>query len=251
MRSLFATLVSLAALADFASAGTPVAGGSAAAPAAPAVAPAPVARVVPENFLPQLSAQLVEHYHLEQQLQLDVLNAWSAPATPAAEWEMRVVAPPAQLRSQNIVRVRLVSAGRTLGEWNLAVQAHLWAEALVLKQGVARGEPLDASYFELRRTDFLRERDAVAATAELDGYAPKRALDAGSPLAWRDLEKRPLVLRGQQVEVTATDGALSISMKALALQNGALGDSITVRNPDSRRDFSGTVTGTNRVRVSF
>lgn len=214
-------------------------------------AAAAVPRVVPEQFLPQLTAQLAEHFHLEQELQLDLLHAWTPPATPATAWEMKIVTPPAQLRPQNIVRVRLQAGGRSLGEWNLPLQAQLWAEALVVRQTLAKGELLDGSLFELRRADFLRERDAVPATAVLEGYAPRRGLDAGAMLAWRDLEKRPLVLRGQKVEVTATDGQIAITLKGLAMENGALGDSITVRNPDSRRDFSGVVTGANRVRVTF
>lgn len=212
---------------------------------------APVPAVVPAEFLPQLAAQLSTHFHLEQPLQLDLLQTWRAPATPAAAWEMRVVTPPSQLRPQNIVRVRLVAGDRSLGEWNLPVQAQLWGEALVLRRGVERGESIDSSICEMRRTDFLRERDAIPAAAELDGFAAKRGLDAGAAITWRDLERRPLVLRGQSVEVSATDGALSISMKALALQNGALGETITVRNLQSRRDFSAVVTATNQVRVTF
>lgn len=211
----------------------------------------PVPPVEPAEFLPQLAAQLTAHFRPEQPLQLELLQAWRAPATPRDPWELRVVQPPAQLRAQNIVRVRLVSGERTLGEWNLALSAQLWGEALVLRRGVGRGEAFDAADCELRRTDFLRDRDAVPATAPLGGYAVRRPLDAGTVLAWRDLERRPLVLRGQSVEVSVQDGALSISMKARALQNGALGDTVTVRNPASNRDFSAEVVGPNQVRVTF
>ena len=40
-------------------------------------------------------------------------------------------------------------------------------------------------------------------------------------------------------------------MKALALQNGAVGDIVTVRNPESRRDFSALVVDENHVQVRF
>ncbi len=35
------------------------------------------------------------------------------------------------------------------------------------------------------------------------------------------------------------------------MQSGALGETIVVRNPDSRRDFSAVVTAENQARVSF
>jgi flagella basal body P-ring formation protein FlgA len=40
-------------------------------------------------------------------------------------------------------------------------------------------------------------------------------------------------------------------MKALAMENGARGDTITVRNPESRKDIAALVTDENRVQVRF
>jgi flagella basal body P-ring formation protein FlgA len=40
-------------------------------------------------------------------------------------------------------------------------------------------------------------------------------------------------------------------MKALAMENGAQGDTVTLRNPVSRKDFSALVVDENRVQVRF
>jgi flagella basal body P-ring formation protein FlgA len=40
-------------------------------------------------------------------------------------------------------------------------------------------------------------------------------------------------------------------MKALAMENGAQGDVVTVRNPESRKDFAAQVIDENRVQVRF
>jgi flagella basal body P-ring formation protein FlgA len=76
-------------------------------------------------------------------------------------------------------------------------------------------------------------------------------VQAGRVLTWRDISRRPLVRKGDTVEVSAVDGALTITMKAVAMENGAQGDTVTIRNPDSRRDFSAQVVDENRVQVRF
>ncbi len=60
-------------------------------------------------------------------------------------------------------------------------------------------------------------------------------------LTWHDIARRPLVRKGEVVEVAASEGRLFLSMKALALQAGARGDLITVRNLESLKDISGLV----------
>ena len=219
----------------------------AAEPAAPVV----VAPVTPDQFLPQLVAQLSAHFRLEGELQLELLRNWTAPALPAAPWEMTVVSPPPSLAPQMIVRVRLVSAQRNLGEWNLPLRAQLWAEALVAQRPIIRGQILDSSLFDFRRTDFIHAKDAVPAGAALDSLTVARGVGVGAVLTWRDVVRRALVQRGGRVEVVAGTGALTITMKAVAMQSGALGETILVRNPESRRDFSAVVTAENQARVTF
>jgi flagella basal body P-ring formation protein FlgA len=78
-----------------------------------------------------------------------------------------------------------------------------------------------------------------------------RALPVGRLLTWRDITRHPLVKKGDLVEVTAADGLLHITMKVLALQSGVKGDTITVRNIESNKDFSVQITDRNHVQVQF
>jgi flagella basal body P-ring formation protein FlgA len=63
--------------------------------------------------------------------------------------------------------------------------------------------------------------------------------------------RRPLVRKGNLIEVAAIDGDLLITMKALAMESGAQGDTVTVRNPETRKDFSALVVDENRVQIRF
>jgi flagellar basal body P-ring formation protein FlgA len=46
-------------------------------------------------------------------------------------------------------------------------------------------------------------------------------------------------------------GNLRITMKGQAVRNGALGEIVTIRNLESKRDFSAEVIDENKVRVRF
>ncbi len=209
------------------------------------------APVQPAEYLPRLAAELTAHFGAVGELQLDLLRPWSPPVGAAGDWSLTVVAPPPSLSPQMIVRVRVVQAGRPLGEWNLPLRAQLWGEAFVARQPVARGEPLDLSQLDLRRVDFLRDKDALPAATDLAQLAVARPVAAGATLSWRDVARRQLVQRGDRIDVVASSGALVVTMKALAMQGGALGETIVVRNPESRRDFSAVVVAPNQARVSF
>ena len=76
-------------------------------------------------------------------------------------------------------------------------------------------------------------------------------MPAGRLLTWRDIARRPLVKKGNIVEVSAADGLLLVTLKALAMENGAQGDTVTVRNPESQKTFAAIVVDENRVQVRF
>jgi flagella basal body P-ring formation protein FlgA len=59
------------------------------------------------------------------------------------------------------------------------------------------------------------------------------------------------VRKGDLIEVAAIDGQLQIIMRGLAMENGAAGDTVTVRNPESKRNFAAQVIAENRVQIRF
>nr|MDP9126469.1 flagellar basal body P-ring formation chaperone FlgA [Pseudomonadota bacterium] len=104
---------------------------------------------------------------------------------------------------------------------------------------------------DARRIDAFHERDALSAGEGDDSYIFARQVQPDRLITWHDIARRPLVHRGQVVDVTAAEGRLSLTMKALAMENGARGDLVTVRNLESRKDISAIVVGDDRVQVHF
>jgi flagella basal body P-ring formation protein FlgA len=113
------------------------------------------------------------------------------------------------------------------------------------------GQAFDPARLELQRCDLLRERDALPASISDRDYLFARAVPAGRTLVWRDLTRRPLVRKGDTVEVSAVEGSLTVTIHALATQNGGRGDLVLVRNLESKKEFTAVVVDENRVQVRF
>ena len=218
------------------------------ASASAAPAPAPLAR---EELLALVSRDLVAHFRLEGDLQLELTRPWTAPDAVAGQWTVEGLEYPLQPSSAMLVRLRLSADGQPVDEQTLIVRASLWREVWISRQQLEVGAAFDPGVLDTRRIDVLRERDFVPTAAGDRSYVFARAIPAGRVLTWRDLNHRPLVRKGQLVEVSAVEGQLCITMKALALENGAQGDTVTVRNPESRKDFSALVVDENHVQVHF
>jgi flagella basal body P-ring formation protein FlgA len=150
-----------------------------------------------------------------------------------------------------LVRGRLIADGEPAGEFSLVCRASHYREVWVTRQPLEVGAVFDPTTLDSRRVDVFREREVVPTVSGDRSYIFTRAISGGRLLTWHDLARRPLVRKGQLVEVSAVDGLLSITMKALALENGAQGDLVTVRNPESRKDFSAVVIDENHVQVHF
>ena len=217
--------------------------------AASAVAsPVPLAR---DQFLSQVVTELSNHFKLEGELQLELIRPWSPPARVAETWMLEMLEYPSVPAASMLVRCRILADGVAVGDATLVLRAALWRDVWVARQPLVAGTTFEASELETRRVDMLRDRDALPAIVGDHSYSFARAVNAGRVLTWRDISRRPLVKKGNVVEVSAGDGQLLITMKALALENGAEGDMVTVRNQESRRDFAAMVVDENRVQVRF
>ena len=211
-------------------------------------APAPLAR---DQFIAQLATDLSAHFKLEGDLQLELLRPWSPPARVAEGWTIELLEYPTIAAASMLVRCRVLADGVTAAESTLVLRAALWLDVWVARQPLVMGATFEPAELDTRRVDLLRERDALPALVGDRSYSIARAVSAGRVLTWRDIARRPLVRKGNLVEVSAGDGQLLITMKALAMENGAQGDTVKIRNTESRKDFAAMVIDENRVQVRF
>ncbi|MCC7413262.1 MAG: flagellar basal body P-ring formation protein FlgA [Gammaproteobacteria bacterium] len=130
------------------------------------------------------------------------------------------------------------------------VTVHRLREVAVLVRSVPRGAVLGAADLRLERTDVGALTQGYYRAEELPvGMVLRRALAAGTVLMPQHLETRLAVRRGERVILTADVGGAVVRMTGEALANGAVGDTVRVRNLTSRRVVEGTVADGGVVEV--
>ena len=204
-----------------------------------------------KDFMTALAHELCEHFNLEGDLQLEMLRTWNTPGQVAREWQVQVIEFPALPNNSMLVRCRVLADGVSTGETTLILRASLWRDVWLARQPLVNGGIFDPTLLETRRVDLFRDRDALPATVGDRTFVFVRSVPPGRFLTWHDVGRRPLVRKGDLVEVSASEGTLSINMKGMAMQNGAQGEAVTIRNLESRKDFTAFVVDENRVQVRF
>ncbi len=224
----------------------------------PAARAADASATVSGTLWESLTRDLGAHFNVEGELVLDPVRPWNpvgdgvAAAADSARWSARVLEFPAVLSSAMIMRVRVVDPQGKTADETLAVRAQLWREGWVSRAPFERGAALDPAACDLRRIDALREREVLSTTlAQPADWMFQRAVPAGRLIGWRDVTRRALVRKGDVIEVAAVDGPLQVTLKAQAMQDGGRGETVRVRNLDSRREFAVRVVAPNRAEVRF
>jgi flagella basal body P-ring formation protein FlgA len=197
-----------------------------------------------------IARDLTAHFGLEGDLEVELARPWTPEAPLADGWTLSVVSFPPTAASTMIVRCQVKDRSGSQ-EPTFILRASLWRDAWSVKVPVKAGDPFDASDLEAQRSDALRDRDLVPASIDGGGFIFARSVPVGRLLTWHDIARHPLVRKGETVVVTASEGLLSVSIKGLALESGAQGDTISVRNTESQKIFSALVTDENHVQVQF
>jgi flagella basal body P-ring formation protein FlgA len=125
------------------------------------------------------------------------------------------------------------------------------AEVVVPLRTIARGETLtNADVTIERRPREAQFNDVLGEMKAAIGKVAKRTLMAGSVLRNGDVQREEVIGRGDIITLFYEGRGIAISLRGRANEAGAVGDVISVTNPQSKRVLQGTVTGPGRVNVS-
>jgi len=206
-----------------------------------------------DAFLAELEKELTARMSVTGELKLSLTRPWQPVKLPAQDFAIAVTELPiGGLSGTFFVRVKVSSGGEMVGEWQVPLRAQLWQEGWVASSRLDRGQALDRSLLAAQKVDVLRERQPlISAETDPSLLDLTTSVAAGRPLTRRDVAARPVIRKGQVVEVVAQQGLLAISMKALALESGAAGDLIKLRNLESRREINGQIINENKVQIHF
>jgi flagella basal body P-ring formation protein FlgA len=213
------------------------------------------AREFSENeMLTQLTATLQHDYVKDKgELELSLTQPWSAPVVPDEPLTMKILElPTAGVTPTFIVRFELHSPQQTLGAWQASVKAQVWREVWVAHSSLQRGVPVADADIARERRDVVSVRKEFASfEAGTDSLEIAEFVSANMPLLADEIRPKVVIHRGQVAEAQLNDGALSIRMKVVALEDGAPGQNIRVRNPASQHNLNGTVLDGQTIAISL
>jgi flagella basal body P-ring formation protein FlgA len=213
-------------------------------------------RVLAEKeVLQRLTPVLQKQFVKEQgELQLRLAQPLAAITIPDEAFVIKVLElPTSGVISAFIVRFEIQTAqGETVGSWQASLLAKVCRDIWVATSAMKRGDPV-------RGIDLTRERrDVLLCGESLAEFVPDDPalefagpVQAGAPIWARLLRQKPVVHRGQRVVAMVKDGALQIILKVEALEDGAAGQIIRIRNPLSQRDLRAKVVDEQNVLVSM
>lgn len=135
---------------------------------------------------------------------------------------------------------------------NLPAQVQVFGNVLVTTRALARGATLGGEDFMPRRQDLTTSAPGVLTDPTLAlGQKLRYPLGPGAVLNAGMLEIVPLVRRGQTVTLVSGGGGIEVRAQGEALGDASHGQSVQVRNRQTRRVLSGTVEAPGLVRVAL
>ncbi len=123
-------------------------------------------------------------------------------------------------------------------------------EVVVPRRAISRGETLTrADVIVERRPLDGQSNDLIGDPRGAIDKVARRVLMAGLPLRAGDVQREEIVGKGDLVTIIYETRGLTITMRGKAGEAGAMGDVVTVTNPQSKRVLQGTVSGPGRISV--
>jgi flagella basal body P-ring formation protein FlgA len=187
------------------------------------------------------------------ELELHLTRPGPKPTVPDEPLTLKVTELPETGVSPNcVVGFELWDGKERIGNWEVPIKAAVWRDIPVARSALSRGQNLKDADVTMERSDVLVERDAFLNFPTTDDTLElTEGVSAGRPILNRSVRVRPVVLRGQMVEAVFQDGTLDISLLVESLEDGALGQTVRVRNPVTRRELFGKVENEKTIRINL
>ncbi len=201
-----------------------------------------------------LTTTLQQNYVKDRgELELSFTQPWDAPVLPDEPLTVKILEiPTAGVTPSFIARFQLCTATETVGTWEVTLRAHIWRDAWVAHNDLQRGELIADADLTRDRRDVLGLHESLAdfstgdSTLELADSVP-----ANNMLLAHDVKLRNVIHRGQIADAVLEKGALNITMKVEAMQDGAPGEIIHARNTASQRDLTGKVVDDHTIIITL
>jgi flagella basal body P-ring formation protein FlgA len=186
-------------------------------------------------------------------LEIHFSRPWPLATVPEEPVSLQLTdLPPAGVLPNLLAGFELWCGKERLGSWQAPLQARVWRDIPVAHSPIVRGQLLCEADITLERRDMLSQHETCIQFPVTDRWLEATgSIQAGMPVSSRLTRARPMMRRGQLVEAVFQDGPMTISLKVEALEDGALGQTVRVRNPKTRRELYGKIQNEDLVSIAL
>lgn len=177
----------------------------------------------------QLAQQAGTAGLLEPQFQVAVVKS----TRPVPACAAPVTLETADSRSAQRMRFVAVCPGSNGWRYEMLARGSITAQVAVTSAPVTANTPLQSGDVALARRDVTMVPDSISSLPGAIGLSSRRSLRAGEVLRQGQLAAPMLIKRGSAVNIVARKEQVEVSMAGEALDPGALGEVIRVRNATS------------------
>lgn len=126
------------------------------------------------------------------------------------------------------------------------------ARVPVASRNIRKGEKITGADIKWTQLSLrLLGSDTIEHLEQVVGLAAKRNLRQNQPLKQSDLRTPIMVAKGAMVTISLSDGGLSLTGAGRALEDGSLGETIQIKNLQSKRTLEASIVAPNNVRVNL
>jgi flagella basal body P-ring formation protein FlgA len=180
---------------------------------------------------------------VEPEIEVEVLRG----SRPLVACPREVTVEGADTRQPARMRFSALCAGAGGWRYDFVVRAKVSARIAMVANNIASGQVITDADVLLERHDISSVIDSVSDPQEVVGMSAKRTLRAGEVLRTGSLGAPILVKRGDSVMMIATRDQVTVSMAGEAMDGGARGSVVRVRN-SSGNIVRARVTGPGTVQ---
>ncbi|KTC86493.1 flagellar basal body P-ring formation chaperone FlgA [Legionella brunensis] len=140
----------------------------------------------------------------------------------------------------------------TNNHWTLYVPIKISVQkpVIVAKRPLTKGAQISEDDLEVQEIDISQLKQGYFDKPEqVINQVCKTNINQGSPIAPSLLQTAALVHKGEQVAIQAMNETFIVSMDGIALNDGAAGDMIRVKNLSSKKIIEAQVSAVRQVRV--
>lgn len=121
------------------------------------------------------------------------------------------------------------------------------AGVVVAKRRLFAGRKLSADDVEIKYMPVEMTVDALGEAGDILGCRLLRGFKAGEVLRLDGVEGQPVINRGDTINLMVAGGGMTLSIKTVALERGAVGDVVRLKRTRDRRVYLAKVTGPGKA----